>query len=178
MNYLNYLNGVMDKWAEGAATDVIDVDRASDYAIENNLVNRVPMTLKQQVMRDMRRALRTATYVDPQGNKVRAKHALRKYVGQQLELPVEFPNVVYIDSRTAKPDYMDEAFNQTLYGVENVVKRHAIEKQSYNLNNPYGATLRPSQYDFTQAAKDATMSGEYDDTYKDDDDDDDDDDLD
>lgn len=162
-SYYERLNEIMDEWAEKSGSPAIDVDQASDYALQNKLFRRAPMTLKQLCMRDMRRALQTATYTDQQGNKVRARHALRDYVGEQISLP----GITYIDPRTAKPDMMEQAFQQSWQGIVNDVKRHAIEIQSYQLNNPYGAQLRLFTYDFTQVAEEARMTGEYDDTYND-----------
>lgn len=157
--YYEHLNRVMDEWAEKEGVDAIDVDKASDYAIANNLIPRLPLTLKQQTMRDMRRALQAKTYIDPQGNKVRARHALRHY---QMELP-NMPTVQYIDPRTAKPDPMEKVLDQIFEGIKNDVKRHAIEKQSYDLNNVYDATLHEYNYDFRAIADDARMTGKYDD---------------
>jgi hypothetical protein len=114
-------------------------------------------------MRDIRRALQGATYIDAQGNEVRSKHALRQLVGDQMEL---LPITVYVDPRTAKPDQMKDVFQQSWEGIANDVKRHAIEKQSYDLNNPYSVTLDLFDYDFTKLADEAKMSGKYDDNYK------------
>lgn len=160
-SFFGQMNLIMEDWAAEHDTDIIDVDRASDWAISNNRYQRVPMSLKQQCMRDMRRALQHATYVDPQGNKVRTKHAIRGWFGEQLSL--------YIDIRTARPDMMMEGFRQSFAGIENDVKRHAIEKQSYDLNNPYGVSLPLFNYDFNALAEVARTSGEYDDSYDDED---------
>lgn len=164
------MNLIMEDWAAERGTDLIDVDQASDWAIATNRYQRVPMTMKQQCMRDMRRALQHAMYTDPQGNKVRTKHAIKGWLGEQLPL--------YIDIRTARPDMATEAFKQSYNGIENDVKRHAIEKQSYDLNNLYGATLPLFDYDFNALAEVARASGEYDDSYDDESEDDDTDDLD
>ena len=159
--YYDYLNRVMDEWAEQEGVEEIDVDQASDDAIANNLIPRLPLTLKQQTMRDMRRALQSKTYIDQQGNKVRARHALRN---TQMEMfGDDTPAIVYVDPRTAKPDQMETVLDQIWEGIKNDVKRHAIEKQSYDLNNVYSATLREYDYDFTAIAEDARMTGEYDD---------------
>lgn len=148
---------IMEDWAAQHGTDIIDVDRAADWALATNRYQRLPMSIKQQCMVDMRRALQQATYTDPQGNKVRSKHAVKGWLGQQLTF--------WIDPRTAKPDVMMEAFKQTYNGIGNDVKRHAIEKQSYDLNNLYGATLPLFDYDFNALADVARASGEYDDSY-------------
>jgi len=64
---------------------------------------------------------------------------------------------------------MEEAFRQSLDAIKNDVRRHAIEKHSYDLNNIYNATLPLFDYNFNQVAEDAMMTGEYDDTYDPDD---------
>ena len=77
--------------------------------------------------------------------------------------------IVYLDPRTAKPDLMEEAFRQSLDAIKNDVKRHAIEKHSYDLNKIYNATLPMFDYDFNRFAEEAKMTGEYDDNYEPDD---------
>jgi hypothetical protein len=151
----------MQDWATETGADTFNVEQASAWAVENNLYQKPPISAKQQCMQDMRRVLQQLTHVDPQGNKVRTMHAIRGYKGEQMTL--------WVDVRIAKPDLAKEAFTQSHAGIGNDVKRHSIEKQSYDLNNPYGATLPDYNYDFTQLAEDAKLSGEYDDSYDDDD---------
>ena len=155
---------IAEEWAEQEGASAIDAEAAADYALRHKLYDRQPPSQRELCIRDMRRALQAAKFTDAQGNEVRAKHALR-IVGEQLELPI----IVYVDPRTAKPDMMQEAFRQNLEAIKNDVKRHAIEKHSYDLNNIYNATLPMFDYDFNQVAQDAMMTGEYDDSYEDDD---------
>ena len=164
MSFYEKMVDIAHEWAEQEGVSAIDVDAAVDYALKHRLYQRRPPTQRELCTRDMRRALQQAKYVDAQGNEVRAKHALR-IVGEQLELPI----IVYVDPRTAKPDQMEEAFRQSLDAIKNDVRRHAIEKRSYDLNNIYNATLPLFDYDFNQEAEDAMMTGEYDDTYEADD---------
>jgi hypothetical protein len=166
MSFYDEMVKIADDWAEQEGASAIDVDAAVDYALKNRLYQRQPPTQRELCARDMRRALQVVKFVDAQGNEVRAKHALRLLVGEQLELPI----IVYVDPRTAQPDLMEQAFKQNLEAIKNDVRRHAIEKHSYDLNNIYNATLPLFDYDFNQVAKDAVMSGEYDDTYKEEDD--------
>jgi hypothetical protein len=150
---------MMQEWAVETGADAIDVDPASDWALATGRYRRIPISQKQQCMQDMRRALQQSIYQDPQGNKVRTMHAVRNYRGEQMTL--------WVDVRTAKPDMMQEALKQSYDGIANDVRRHAIEKQSYDLNNAYDTTLEDFDYDFTWHAEDARASGEYDDTYND-----------
>ncbi len=153
------LNDIMNEWAIENGTDTIDVESAAEWAVSTGRYIRAPISPQKQCMQDKRRALQQATYIDPQGNKIRTKHAVRNWKGQQTTL--------WPDVRTGKPDMMREAFGQSWEGIVNDVKRHAIEKQSYDLNNAYGAALPMFDYDFNPQAEDARMSGEYDDSYND-----------
>jgi hypothetical protein len=164
MTFYDKMVEIAHEWAELEGASAIDAEAAADYALKKRLYQRQPPTQRELCIRDMRRALQQAKYTDAQGNEVRAKHALR-IVGEQMELPI----IVYVDPRTAKPDLMEQAFQQSLDAIKNDVRRHAIEVKSYDLNNIYNATLPLFDYDFTQVAEDAKMTGEYDDTYEPDD---------
>jgi len=165
MSFNDEMVKIAEEWQEQEGASVIDVEAAVDYALTNKLYRRRPPTQRELCLRDMRHALQQAKFVDAQGNEVRAKHALRTFIGEQLDLPI----IVYVDPRTAKPDMMYEAFKQNLESIKNDVRRHAIEKKSYDLNNIYNETLPLFDYDFTLVAEDAMMTGEYDDTYNPDD---------
>ena len=154
------LTQIMEEWAQVNGTDTIDVDQAAEWAVSTGRYQREPISPENQCKLDMRRALRQATYLDPQGNKVRRMHALRGWKGEQTTL--------WVDVRIGKPDVMKEVFEQSWMGIANDVKRHAIEKQSYDLNNPYGELLPMFDYNFNQQADEARLSGEYDDSYNDD----------
>lgn len=156
---------IMKEWQVEHGEDVIDIDAAAKWAVETKRYQRAPMTMEQLCKIDMRRALQQSHYIDPQGNRVRAKHAVKiEYKGEQI--------VLYVDSRTAKPDLMQQTFDQIWKAIGNDVKRHSIEKQSYDLNNPYGETLSLFDYNFNAQAEEARMSGEYDDSGDDEDGDD------
>ncbi|HWN10792.1 MAG TPA: hypothetical protein VNO50_16250 [Pyrinomonadaceae bacterium] len=156
--YFDYLYGQIVEWAEREGVEDIEVEQFSDYAIANRLPLRPPITFKQQTMRDVARALQKKTYIDPQGNEVRTKHAVRV---PQMNLPNMPPRVEYVDSRTGKPDKMEMSMDQFYELIESTVKRHAVTTNSYNLNNPWEAKLKDYNYDFSVIAEDARMSGNY-----------------
>jgi hypothetical protein len=156
--YLGYLYQQVIEWAEKEGVEDIEVEGFFEYAVANKIPLRPPLTLKQQTERDVRRALQKGTYIDPQGNKVRARHAVKV---EQLELPNMPPRIEYIDPTITKPDKMELAMDQSYEGLENYVRRHAIEQQSYNLNTPYEDKVRDYNYDFTAIAEDARMTGKY-----------------
>jgi hypothetical protein len=164
MSFNEEMVKIAEDWQEQEGASAIDVEAAADYALTHKLYDRTPPTKRELCIRDMRRALQHATHVDAQGMVVRSKRALR-IVGEQLDLPL----IIYVDPRTAKPDQMLDVFQQDLDAIKNYVKRHSIEKHSYDLNNIYNATLPLFDYDFRQVAEEAMMTGEYDDTYEPDD---------
>lgn len=155
------IKDIMAKWAEENATDMMDVEQASAWAVKAGLYTKKPISPEKQCAQDMRRVLQNEMYTDPQGNEIRTMHAVKGYKGQQTSL--------YVDIRIAKPDIMEDVFRQNYGRIINDVKRHAIEKQSYDLNNPYGKTLPLFDYNFNAHAEEAKISGEYDDTYNEDD---------
>lgn len=163
MSFNEEMVRIAEEWAEQEGASAIDAEAAADYALKNRLYRRQPPTQRELCIRDMRRALQQAKFADAQGNVVRAKHALR-IIGEQMELPL----IIYVDPRTAKPDQMYEAFKQSLEGIKNDVRRHSIEKHSYDLNNIYNAALPLFDYDFNSVADEAKMTGEYDDSYDED----------
>lgn len=162
MAFNQKLLDIMQEWQLVHEQDVIDIDAAAKWAVETKRYQKPPMTMEQQCRIDMRRALQQSHYIDNQGNKVRAKHAVKiEYNGEQLTL--------YVDSRTAKPDLMQKTFDQIWKAIANDVKRHSIETQSYDLNNPYGETLSLFDYNFNGQAEEARMTGEYEEPDDDDD---------
>lgn len=162
MDYNTRMNDIMQEWQIEHGVETIDLDAASVWAVETERYQRKPPTMQQMCKQDMRRALQQSHYTDAQGNKVRTKHAVKiDFEGEQLRL--------YIDIRTAKPDIMQKSFDQNWERIANDVKRHSIDTQSYDNNNPYGGTITSFDYDFNQHAEDARMSGEYDDSYNDED---------
>ena len=122
MSFNDEMVRIAHEWAEQEGASAIDAEAAADYALQQRLYDRQPPSQRELCIRDMRRALQQAKFTDAQGNVVRAKHALR-IVGEQLELPI----TIYVDPRTAKPDQMYEAFKQSLDGIKNDVKRHALK---------------------------------------------------
>ena len=160
MSFNDKLVQIAEDWQEQEGASAIDVEAVADYALKHKLYDRPLQTKRELCIRDVRRALQHATHVDAQGMVLRSKRALR-IVGEQLELEL----IIYVDPRTAKPEQMLDVFRQDLDVIKNHVKRHSIEKHSYDLNNIYNATLPLFDYDFQQVAEEAMLTGEYDDTY-------------
>ena len=149
----------LEQWKAETNAEVIDFEAFSIWAVKNNYYIRKPITPEKQCELELRRAVRQAHHINPQGVRVRTYRTFPyAYKGEQLLFE-------YLNVRVAAPDLTQNAFDHDYKRMENDIRRHSIEKQSYDDNNLYGATLKPYDYDFNAVAEDARMSGEYDDSY-------------
>lgn len=152
---------IAQEWAIENGIQEIDVDKVFEWATETGRYQRKPISLRQQFKTEMRKALQQQQHIDPQGRKVRTRKPVKlDWLGEQMTL--------WIDVRIAKPAIAVKAFERDYEGTKNDVRRTSVEMQSYDDNNPYGATLPVFDYDLTQVAADARLTGEYDDSYEDD----------
>ena len=159
------LGEILRLWQEEAEdTEVIDFKAATKFAIDNDLYNKPPITTEQQCEADLRRYVKRATYLNERREKIRIYGSVR-IKDEAEQMTFQF----YVDMRIAKPSVAKDVFDQNYARIRNDVRRHSIEKQSYDDFNPYAAQLPFYDYNFTQDAEDARLTGEYDDSYDDDD---------
>jgi hypothetical protein len=107
--------------------------------------------------RDLARAAREQYFEDPQGRRVRKKHARRESViidGEEKQM------VIWDDILTAKPEHMRVAFQQRRLGILWDCKHHKTDVDSYNDNNEHGATLQ-FEYDFKPDMVEMDQPTEY-----------------
>ena len=64
-------------WAREEGVDEIDIDKVYEYADENNLYDRKPISKKQQFKAELRRALQQQQHTDSQGRKVRTRKPVK-----------------------------------------------------------------------------------------------------
>lgn len=84
---------------------------------------------------DIANAMREEYIIDPQGRRVRAKHAATILRGEeQLTL--------WADIRTASVAHMERAFQQRRQQIVGDCKQLKIDVDSYNQNNVQGATIQ------------------------------------
>lgn len=150
---------ILRLWQNKHNTQEINYPAIIKWAIENGYYHAEPITPEQQLEADLRRAVKRATWTNPQGQKVRI------YGIPRVIFEDEVLTLSPVDMRVAKPDIAKTVQDANFEGIGNDVKRHSIENQSYNDNNPYGATLERYDYNFNQLAEEARMTGEYDDSF-------------
>ncbi len=157
----NQMLTLMERWKDATGSRQLDFEAFSVWAVSNKLYDRRPISAEKQCENEARRAVRQAHHLNPQGVKVRTYRTFPlTYKGEQLLME-------YVDVREAAPDIAQKAFDYDYTRIENDVKRHSIEKLSYDDNNMFGAILESYSYDFNEVAEGARMTGEYDDSYDD-----------
>jgi hypothetical protein len=114
----------------------------SAWAIREGLWVPPPMLLITKCAEDLGRALREEYITDPQGRRVRAKHAARmeRNEGEQ--------GALWDDIRTASHKHLQVAFQQRRQGIVGDCHRLKIDVDSYNENREPVEPIQMS-FDFT-----------------------------
>jgi len=107
------------------------------WAVRNHRWNPQPSSIINQCADHLSRAMRDEYITDPQGRRVRAKHAatLRGEGEQQT---------FWADIRTAPHDHMELAFQQRRRGVVADCRQLKADVDSYNQNNENGGYIQLS----------------------------------
>lgn len=98
----------------------------AEWAIRNDLWNPHPVEVQKQLAEQLAHAMREEYVTDPQGRKVRAKHAA--HVGQ---------GVLWADIRDKNPDthrHMEIAFQNRRQQIVGDCRQLKIDVDSYNQN--------------------------------------------
>lgn len=144
-------------------TNDIDYKAISKWAIENEFFEAKPITPEEQCEQLLRKTVKNAKRIDPKGRSVRIFGIPRVFFeGEMLTLSP-------VDMYVAKPDIAKTVFDANFDGMGNDTKRHSIEVDSYNDNNPYNEKLPLYNYDFNHLAEEARSDGQYDDSFDEDD---------
>ena len=97
----------------------------------------VPMSAIRLFKLEMTRAAREEYYNDPQGRKVRKKHAVVFTEGPKQRS-------LWADIETAPPSHMQLSLQQRRRGALGEVVQIDTDRLSYNENNKYGAQIEMS----------------------------------
>lgn len=143
------LNDYIAKHGEGPV-DLVDVFR---WARRNKLWEPPPMSEVKLFKLEMARAAREEYYLDPQGRKVRKKHAI-------VFREDERQRSLWDDIETAKPDHMQLSLQQRRRGAFGEVVQTNTDRESYNDNNKYGASIEMS-FNFDEDLAELKHSTEY-----------------
>jgi len=106
---------------------------------------------------ELSKACREEYYEDPQGRRVRLKHARRETVtvdGNPRQM------VFWEDIRNSKPDHMRVSLQQRRGAILSDNAQLKRDTDSYNENNPHGAHIQMS-FDYSEDLLEMESSGEY-----------------
>lgn len=101
------------------------------WAIRNGLWKPHRANVLSQCAKDFADALREEYFTDPQGRHVRKKHCFREEQG-----------MLWVDIGDAEPEQMHNAFQYRRRLVLGDCHQLKTDVDSYNENNPHGATIQ------------------------------------
>jgi len=131
----------------------IDLNDVFRWARKRKLWEPPSTTLASIFKREMARAAREEYYTDPQGRKVRKKHAV-------VFTQNEKQRSLWADILTAPPEHMRMSLQQRRRGALGEVIQTNTDKDSYNDNNQYGAYIEMS-FNFDEDLAELAQPSEY-----------------
>lgn len=117
----------------------------ASYLLRTHQARAPGRSPEERLARLIREAMREEYYTDPQGRRVRKKHAFPMEVEEGGE---KVQRTFWCDIETGSPDQLRSSFQQRRRQIQGDVRQLKIDTDSYNDNNPFGAVL-PIQTDFT-----------------------------
>jgi hypothetical protein len=119
----------------------------AQWAIENGLYKRPPMSPEEILRRLIRRALRDEYITDPQNREVRAHHPVMEEVMTPQGLKVRS---TWYPIFEMPPQKMRAAFQLRRRAALADVIQLKIDFESYNENNRFAAALDPPDFNFNK----------------------------
>ena len=104
------------------------------WAIREKLWQPQPRSMLRQCARELAEALRAEYYTDPQGRRVRTKHAIKDVREEQL--------VLWVDVFDASPEQMQAAFQLRRHQIVGDCKQLKADVDSYNENQNRGDAIQ------------------------------------
>jgi hypothetical protein len=136
--YNEQLQKIVTKYIEADEEWPATARQIAAWAVREKLWAPHPSSLVNQCAEDIAQAMREEYIVDPQGRKVRAKHAARVEQG-----------VLWADIRTASRDHMEIAFKQRRRQILSDCSQLKDDVDSFNENRSSAQPIQMS-FDFTK----------------------------
>jgi len=155
MNKTQQLQAIVKRYGEEVRSDPVSMKEVAAWAIQQRLWQPYPADFVSQCADELSRALREEYRIDKNGNKYRAKHAVRiSSGGAQLTL--------WADIDTAPRSYLEKAFGQRRQQIVGDCYQLKMDVDYYN--DSY-AKEKPIQLvlDFTMGVLERQLGNEEDD---------------
>lgn len=125
----DHLRELLNDYLEASGGGPVDLGDVYAWARHQGRWEAPPASQLRQFKEEMARAARGEYYTDPQGRRVRKKHAVvvLQEGGRQLSL--------WADVETAPPDHVRLSMQQRRRGVLGVLAQLKTDMDSYNENN-------------------------------------------
>jgi hypothetical protein len=134
--------------------DEADCGAAAEWAFAQGLWKRPQVNPVEILRREIARALRGQYIEDPQGREVRKNHPVLTGDGDNRK-------VIWVDIQKAKPEQMRLSLAWRRNGVLADCKQMALDFDSYNDNNVFGAKLPPLDCNFNPDIEEARLPTTY-----------------
>ncbi len=144
-----YLQDIINDYIKTTGTTQFELPEVAAWAVRQGRWEPAHSNAVKQCAHELARAARDEFYTDPQGRRVRRKHAARH---DQMWL--------WADIETAPPDHMRLSLQQRRMYIVGDCKQLKTDLDSYNDNNPHGAEIQMT-FDFTEDLHELDMPQEY-----------------
>lgn len=158
LTYIEKLQEIVAQYRDAGQPWPTDRRTIAAWAYAEGLLKPSRKSVIDEIAKDIGRALREEYTTDPQGRRIRRKHARRVETtlpdGQVKQL------TLWDDITTATPEHMQISFQQRRNMCRADCFHHKQEVDSYNENWNPGKPLGFS-YDFTEDIEEMQMPTEY-----------------
>ncbi len=137
--YSEQIAGLAEQYQNATGRTTYTTKEVGAWALDAGLWEPQRDSLIRQFAEDLSRALREQYITDPQGRRIRAKHAIRQD-GEQ--------GALWADIRLATREHMEAAFQQRRQQIVSDCRQLKIDVDSYNENHNSGRLIQ-MVFDFT-----------------------------
>jgi len=130
----------------------------ASWAIRTNRWDMPRRNMIDLAARDIATAMREEYATDPQGRRVRKKHAIRELRG--LPDGTHEQLMFWVDIEDADPEQMEKAFQLRRMQVLGDCKHLKTDVDSWNDNNKYGVHIQ-MEFDFSEDLAEMEQPAEY-----------------
>ena len=149
MSYQEQMLKLIDKYRDAGQKWPAESAEIATWAIHKKLYAPHPEDIIKQCADHLSRAMRSEHLTDPQGRRVRAKHAATYHEGDKQ-------HVLWDDIRTAEHDHMILALQQRRQQILGDCKQLKIDVDSYNENRKPKDPIQ-MVFDFTLDLEEAEL---------------------
>ena len=130
----------------------VDPNAVAEWAYGKGFWKMLPVDPVRVLRREISQALRGEYHEDPQNREVRKNHPV---------FDSKTGKVFWVDITKAKPEQMRLSFSGHRNRILTECRQLSLDFDSYNDNNPFGASLPPIEFNFTRDIEESKMPLQY-----------------